>query len=83
MNNGHRVKSFGAPFRFCFTLDTEPDNLWDYSPGCSIREFQTAAGLPPQTHSGRCAAELFDHQRGRGVPSGAIGDRNLPWNGHV
>jgi hypothetical protein len=56
MNNGHRVKSFGAPFRFCFTLDTEPDNLWDYSPGCTFESFKrlpafhrklTAAGARP------------------------------------
>jgi peptidoglycan/xylan/chitin deacetylase (PgdA/CDA1 family) len=28
-----------TPFRFCFTLDTEPDNLWDYHPQCAFESF--------------------------------------------
>jgi hypothetical protein len=39
------LKDKTTSFRYCFTIDTEPDNLWEFQPRCSFESFKKLSGF--------------------------------------
>lgn len=77
-----------TPFRFCFTLDTEPDNLWDHDGPCAFENFKRvpgfhrrliAAGARPTYLT---TSEVAEDRRGRAALEACLGEGGCEIGSH-